>query len=189
MNSELEGLQEQLLSIRQDAPGIAGGLTSERFHQRPAPNRWSIAECLEHLNLTAKAFIPAFDAAIQSARGRGLTSDGPFAYPLLERLFIASLDAPARIRMRARSGFLPPPASPARSADSVLHEFDEWQNAVSERLRAADGLDLRRARMQSPVASVLKYSLGCGFAAFMAHERRHLWQARTVRNELDGRKG
>jgi hypothetical protein len=184
MNSELEGYQEQLLSICQDAPGIGGRLTDEQFNQRPSPERWSIGECFEHLNLTARAFVPAFDEAIDAARKRGLTSPGPFAYPLLERLFITSLDAPPRLRMRARPGFIPPRTAAPRPAADVLREFNEWQDAVGARLRAADGLDLRRARMRSPVASFLRYSLGCGFAAFLAHERRHLWQARHVRNKI-----
>jgi hypothetical protein len=53
------------------------------------------------------------------------------------------------------------------------------------RLRKADGLDLRRARMRSPVLRWLSYSLGTGLVGFLAHERRHVWQARQVRNALD----
>src|SRR5262245_47117128 len=94
MNSEIEGYQDQLLSIRQDAPGIVGGLAEDGVNWRPAPNRWSIGECFAHLNVSAKRSIEALDEAIADARARGLTASGPFTYPLLERLFVRSQEPP-----------------------------------------------------------------------------------------------
>jgi hypothetical protein len=60
--------------------------------------------------------------------------------------------------------------------------FSGWQDSLADRIRAADGLDLRRARQRSPILPVLKWSLGTMFALVLAHERRHIWQARQVRN-------
>lgn len=70
MNAELEGFLDQLLSIQQDVPGIVAGLSDAQFNWRPAPNRWSIAEGFDHLNLTARAFVPAIDAALRDARAK-----------------------------------------------------------------------------------------------------------------------
>jgi hypothetical protein len=64
-----------------------------------------------------------------------------------------------------------------------MREFQEWQERFADRLRAADGLDLRRIRSRSPAVTRLTYSLGTAFAIFLAHERRHLWQARGIRND------
>jgi hypothetical protein len=185
MDSEIEGFQDQLLSIRQDAPGIVAGLSGEDVNRRPAPDRWSIGECFSHLNVAAKRSIETLDAAIADAQARGLTGSGPFVYPMLERVFVRSLEPPPKFRTRARK-FL----EPARQVnpEAVLREFFEWQDQFNERLRRADGLDLRRVRVQSPVVSWLRYSLGTAFATFLAHERRHLWQARRVRQELEKRR-
>jgi hypothetical protein len=182
VNSEIEGYHDQLLSIRQDAPGIIAGLTSEDVNWRPAPDRWSVGECFSHLNVSAKRSIETVDGAIADAQSRGLTGSGPFVYPLLERLFVRSLEPPPKFRARARR-FL----EPARQVnpDDVLREFFGWQDQFNERIRRADGLDLRRVRVRSPVVSWLRYSLGTAIATFLAHERRHLWQARRVRQELE----
>jgi uncharacterized damage-inducible protein DinB len=77
VNSELEGYADQLLSVRQDAPGLAAGLSSEQFNWRPGSNRWSIAECLGHLNVAARLFMPTFDEAIASGRQNGRRAPGP----------------------------------------------------------------------------------------------------------------
>jgi hypothetical protein len=187
VNAEIETLQDQLLSVRQDVPGIVHGLAAAQFNQRPAKNRWSIAECLDHLNATARLLMPGFDAAIEKGQSLGLTSNGPFAYPLFERLFLAAMEPPPRFRFRAPAPLAPAPSH--RDPGEALREFLTWQERLGERILRADGLDLRRVRMRSPVQPLLAYSLGTGFAATLAHERRHLWQARQVRNELERRRG
>ena len=64
-----------------------------------------------------------------------------------------------------------------------MREFMEWQAAIDERIRRADGLDLKRTRERSPAVPLVKWSLGTMLAITLAHERRHLWQAREVRND------
>ena len=58
--------------------------------------------------------------------------------------------------------------------------FRAYQVQFIDRLRQANGLDLARARVSSPVSKWLRLSLGSGFALMAAHERRHLWQAREI---------
>src|SRR5205823_9759211 len=145
--AELETYQDQLLSIRQDAPGLASGLSDAQFNWRPAENRWSMAECFDHLNATARQFIPVIDAAIADGRARTLESTGPFTYPLFERLFLRMTEPPRRLRFRAPKAFRP---SPHQSAAAVVSAFLEWQEQIADRLRQADGIDLRKVRQRSP---------------------------------------
>jgi hypothetical protein len=180
VNSELDGYLEEIRYIRQDVAAIVANLGESQFTWRPAPDRWSIGECFEHLNLTAAAFIPAIDAAIEDARASNLRSDGPFVYPLFERMFVASNEPPPRRRFRAFRAYRPPSRL---SPDTVMNGFSAWQDRLADRIKGADGLDLRRARRRSPILPLMKWSLGTMFALVLAHERRHIWQARQVRNE------
>ena len=179
MIPELETDQDQLLSIKQDAEGLMSGLTDAQFNWRPAPDRWSMAECFDHLNVTARLFMPAVDAAIATARAQGWRSQGPFVYPPFERLFLRLSEPPPKVRFKAPASFRPAANKPA---DCVRGEFMDWQEKLGERLVHADGLDLRRARHRSPAIGVFRWSLGTIFAVMLAHERRHIWQARQVRN-------
>ena len=178
MNAELEGYSDQLLSIRQDASGLMSGLTDAQFNWQPAPGRWSMAGCFDHLNKSAaRLFIPKIDEAIRTAKTRGLRSNGPFAYSAFERWAVSTNDAPAGIRFKA-----PKNVQPATSLrlDDVRGEFLHWQDDVAARLRESDGLDLRKAKYAWPIWP-LKRSLGASFQLMLAHERRHIRQARTVR--------
>src|SRR5438552_14922949 len=131
MNAELQGYGDQLLSVRQDAVGLMSGLSGAQFNWQPAPGRWSMAGCFDHLNKTAeRLFIPKIDAAIATARARGLKSDGPFAYSAFERWFIKANDAPATLRFKAPKSVQPAPTLPL---DQVRAEFVRWQDELGTR--------------------------------------------------------
>jgi hypothetical protein len=180
LTPELEGYLEEIRYIRQDVAAIVAGLSREQFNWQPAASRWSIGQCFVHLNLTAAAFVPAIEAATADASARGLKSAGPFVYPLLERLFVASNEPPPKRRFRAFKRYRP---AADHEPGEVMNKFLQWQDVLAERIRAADGLDLRRARRRSPILPLFTWSLGTMFALTLAHERRHIWQARQVRND------
>ncbi len=70
-----------------------------------------------------------------------------------------------------------------RGAD-VLREFAAVREQLAERVRQADGLDMAHVKTISPVSRLLRLPLGAYFDFIIAHDRRHLWQARQVRNRL-----
>ena len=136
-----------------------------------------MSECFDHLNISAaQQFIPAIDAAIADAKRRDLTSAGPFVYPALQRIFLRLSEPPPKIRFKAPGAFKP---RQIRPLEDVRTEFMMWQDRFGERIRNADGLDLQRARHRS-LMPVWKWSLGTFLAVALAHERRHIWQAREV---------
>src|SRR5258707_469587 len=178
MNAELQGYGDQLLSIRQDAIGLMSGMSDVQFNWQPAPGRWSMAGCFDHLNKSAvKIFIPTIDAAIATALAKNLKSDGPFAYSAFERWFIRNNDAPAKMKFKAPKNMQP---SPSLTVAEVRAEFVRWQDELGARLRQAEGLDLRRAKHVFPFWP-FKWSLGGTIQMMLAHERRHTHQAREVR--------
>jgi hypothetical protein len=177
MNAELEGYGDQLLSVRQDAVGLMSGLSDAQFNWQPAPGRWSMAGCFDHLNKSADGFLSIIDKAIADANANNLKSDGPFAYGAVQRWLIHTNDAPAKIKFKATKKMQP---AAQLAIDQVRTDFVRRQDEVGGRLRAADGLDLRRAKQVFPFWP-FKWSLGALFMMMLAHERRHVCQARLVR--------
>jgi hypothetical protein len=58
------------------------------------------------------------------------------------------------------------------------------QLTLIEQVRMTAGLDLSRIKLGSPIVPIVRLPLGTWFAFIIAHERRHVWQARQVRQEL-----
>ena len=174
---ELDDLRQQFEAVAIAADALAGPLRDDQFTWRPSPDVWSIAECLDHLNATARCYLPVLDEAIADGIRRGLYGEGPFSYAWVGRLFVGLNEPPARLRLRAPEDIHP---ARARPRQEVLNGVRAHQVQLVDRLRQANGLDLGRARVRSPIARWLRFSLGSGFALMAAHERRHLWQAKRL---------
>ena len=144
----------------------------------PGAGAWSMSECFDHLNISAaQLFIPGIDAAIADARRRDLTSAGPFVYPALQRIFLRLSEPPPKVRFRAPGDL---PARATRPADGRASRVHDWQDGLAERIRP--GGRPRPATRASPVAGAAldvesRHHLRC---RSLAHERRHIWQAREV---------
>ena len=177
MNAEIRSLLDQAEAIKADGRVLVAGLSREECNWRPAPNRWSIGECVDHLN-TIRTVFPAIDHTIGEAERRGLQSPGPFRYGWWSRMIVRSMEPPPRFRMRTWPVLLP--AITPLVAEDLLREFLALREQLAERLRRADGLDLRRAIVQSPISRFVRLPLGAYFAFLLSHDRRHLWQARRV---------
>ena len=175
---ELEGYRQQYEALKRDAAELLDGLTQTQFNWRASPGRWSIAECLVHLNLTGQLYLPLIEDAISRARARQLFGQGPFRHSFLINWFIRMNEPPVKLKVKAPKIFVPPPDQPL---DHVASDFMALQDQLLNLVSESNGLHLSRIKVTSPVSRLFKTSLGQCFAFHAAHERRHLWQARQVR--------
>jgi DinB family protein len=170
-------LRDAFEAAKADARELTAGVSEAAFNWRRAPGAWSIAECVDHLNVVGRKSLRAVDRAIEKGRREGVLGAGPFRYGLLEGWYVRSLAPPPMFRVKTPAAFVP--ASDVRR-DEALAAFLALQDELQERLAQTEGLDLRRLKIPSPVR-YLKLSLGKAFEGVAAHQRRHLWQARQVK--------
>ena len=178
---QLEEIRQEVNDINQRAAELCAGLSEEELAWRPEPGRWSVAENLLHLRVVAQVFLPAIDQAIEEARRRNLYGQGPFDLGLMGRFYVWYVQPPVRIRLPSPEPLRPLLTGPATEA---LPQFLESQQWIVERIEAANGLDLNRTRITSPLASFVRMNLLAFFTVGNGHERRHLWQAENVRKQL-----
>ncbi|HEX2168545.1 MAG TPA: DinB family protein [Longimicrobiales bacterium] len=169
-------LIEQLDEIVVDARALTEGLTPEQFNWRPGPRRWSVGQCLEHITRTLQLYQAEIERMLTESRSRAATSR-PYREGWFSRWVVRSMEPPPRLRIRTKRS-----VEPAEDLDRepVVREFEAEMARLNTFILAADGLSLRHARMRSPFAPVLRFTLGQVFAMNLAHARRHLWQARQV---------
>jgi len=178
---ELELYRQQFDKIRQEANDLTAGLNEARFNWRPNPASWSIEECLAHLTMVGQWEVVAIETAVEQGRRRGITGKGPFQYSAIDRFLVDQTEPPVRDAMPAAERFVPLHGQPVTA---VLPTFLHVQDQLTVQLERAEGLDLRRVKVPTPITRFMKMSLGMMFAQVAAHERRHLAQARRVRAKL-----
>ncbi|MEZ5353234.1 MAG: DinB family protein [Bryobacteraceae bacterium] len=179
LNPEIERLLYQVKVVREDGAGLLDGLSEEQAQWAPAQGQWSMVQCFEHLNVSNEKLLSQFRAAVADARQRGILGDGPFVYGWLGRWFLKLMAPPVKRRFKAPAAFQP---GPRKTLAEVREQWESSHEELDKVIRSANGLDLARVKVTSPAASFLRYSLGVAFWILTAHDRRHIWQARQVRN-------
>lgn len=182
LTPEIDDFRKQFEAIATEADALVEPLTDAQFAWKPNPHAWSVGDCLEHMNATARSYLPSIDEGIATAIRNGAYAEGPFQYNVIGRMVTKLIEPPARLRMKAAADKQPGPQRPKRE---TLAGFRAYQVQYVDRLRQANGIDLARARARSPLATWIPIPLGSAFAVMVAHERRHLRQARAV-TEMTG---
>ena len=174
-------LIEQLEDIRRRTRELVAGLSPEQLTRRPDPTKWSIAECLAHLNVTAAGYLKPMDAAIQQGRENKMFGKGPYKPGFLGSVLRWFAEPPPKIRLRAPKAILPPTS--ISDGTQVVAEFmrvqDEWERLA----KAMDGLDLKKVKCNG-IRPMPRLRLAAPIPWMLAHERRHLLQAENVKKQL-----
>jgi hypothetical protein len=177
LSAEIDAFRRDYESLSNEADVLVAPLTDEQFLWKPSPDYWSVGQCIDHLNVAARLYLPALDEGIASAIRRGLYGPGPYRYNWIGRLMVASVAPPPRFRVKTPRAYEP---MHDRRRQEVMCAFRAYQVQYVDRLRQANGLDIARARVASPVLRWLRLPLGSAFALTIAHERRHLLQAAAL---------
>ena len=179
LSAELAAYRATFRDNRVIADQITAGLTVEAFNWRPAPDRWSIAQCVVHLNVSGDLYAARMEAAIRKARADGMVGSGPFQYGPVSRWMLRAVD-PANARKLKSPGKFVPSTTANYVVRHVLDAFHQagarWERCLTD----ANGLDLARVKVRSPALPLMHFSLGTLFAIQAAHETRHLLQAQAV---------
>src|SRR5437867_1500766 len=96
MTPELQAMLDQIDAIKRDGETIASGLSEAQLNWHPAPDSWSILDCLQHLNVGVTKTLPAFDRSIAEGRSKSKLAPGPFHYGWFSRMMVASMEPPPK---------------------------------------------------------------------------------------------
>lgn len=173
---ELAAYLRQVQAIKQEFRQMTEGMTDVQFGWRPAAGVWSVSDCIVHLNLFGQQVEENIAAMMHEARANGLFHPGPYRHGLLGSLLIRTVEPPYKIRFKAVKRLLPADAAPM---EQVVRDFYALHERLETLIRAADGIDLAGVRRPLPPTN-MRLTLGQWLALCLAHERRHLWQARQI---------
>jgi DinB superfamily len=54
--------------VAEDANRVFGGLTSKQLNWKPAAERWSVAQCFDHLITSNSGYLPIVDDVLQGQK-------------------------------------------------------------------------------------------------------------------------
>jgi hypothetical protein len=158
------------------ADELARGLSAEQLNWRPAPEAWSVGQCLEHLHHANEVYLPPIEKALN---GRSPSPVQDITPGWLGRWFIRGYIDPSTQKTPHRA---PRKIAPAPRVDpSVLDRFLRSNDAARDLVRRASAYDVNRIRFVNPFVPILRFTVGTGLEIVWKHQRRHLLQAERVK--------
>ncbi len=161
------------------ASQLVAGLSEAQLNWKPDPDKWSIAQCLDHLAVTSKKFDAYFAAAVARGREKWPASIAPAYRPSWMGGWLIKQVTPETGRnLPAPKVFRP---SESSNIQGALQSFLKQQERFLAFVRETTGIDYNKTRLRSPVTPLMRYSLADAFVVTVVHGQRHLAQARRVR--------
>ena len=180
MQQQLAAVLTSLEDAQHRLRRLSDRLSDAKWNQHPGPGRWSAGDCVEHLNITSKKYLPLLRDALVEARQ--LNRPAPKHYrkdPL--GWFMSKMMAPLRhigklrlIPVKTMPDFVP---SGSKPRGELLSEFVRLQGELITIVRKADGLPLDQISIVSPFGGKMKYNAYAALVIIEQHQHRHLQQA------------
>jgi len=145
---------------------------------KPTPEKWSAAECLEHLNIYSRYYNPAMKKAIQEKNHLIFTANFKSAW--FGDFSVKSVH-PDNAKKQKTLKRLNPIHS--ELPPTVLENFLSHQQQLRKIISKSRTVNLYKIKIPAEVAKLLKLRLGDCLRFIVAHEQRHIQQAKNV---LDG---
>ena len=178
-NADLPTLISAANSVANEAKNTFGLLTPAQLNWKPSGERWSVAQCFDHLLTSNRPYIPIVDNVLAGHK-QTFWQSMPVLPGLMGKLLIKSLDPVKGRNLKAPTKF-----QPAQSdiSDSVIDDFVAQQATIVGKMKATAHLELDKIILSSPVTSVVTYSLIDAYRVIVVHEQRHFQQAQRVTAE------
>src|SRR5688572_1558736 len=154
MHPQLQTIVDEFESAERRFDALVGAVPADRWPQRSDPDRWSVAECIAHLNLTSAVFLPRLRDGLSRARALQRPAPAHYRRDPLGWMLWKIMPPPVRMRVKTTPAFVPSAELPR---DQIVGEFRRLQAEQISCVREAHGLPLGDVRVPSPFRESVTY--------------------------------
>ena len=146
--------------------------------QQPAPDKWSVAQAIEHLNTYGRYYLPVIEAAIKE---QPLYPDPVYTPGWLGDYFTKMMspgkNGEITNKMQTFKGHRP---SADIDSKPVLDEFLKQEQQLLDLLERAKRTNISKIRIPISISRLVKLKLGDTFRFLVAHHQRHFVQVNNT---------
>ncbi|GGF04478.1 DinB family protein [Hymenobacter cavernae] len=177
-NTFLAQLQAAVRQLQAQAETELAPLDDFTLNFKPSPERWSVLECLEHLNRYSRYYNPAIAKALQQVPTQA--QNASVRYSWLGRKSITLVQSDNGKQYKTVKHMNPVGGNLGRE---VLTEFREHQAQLLTLLDAAQCADLNKKVVPVEFFRLLKLGTGEALEFVVRHQQRHMQQALRTKQQ------
>lgn len=154
------------------------GISPEQLNWKPSLQKWSIAQCLDHLVISDSSYFAELEKIIAgNYRMKFWEKYSPFT-GMLGKIMKDRLQEEPKIKMKTSKKIQP---SSGEMDMGIIDRYHKNLDRFLEYISNCRSVDLDKIIITSPITSVVTYSLRDALQFLIQHEHRHLNQAIRVK--------
>lgn len=171
INNLVEDTKTIIKTVEQDFLAI----NESTANWKENPERWSILECFEHLNIYNRYYNEALKTAIQKAKHS--KSKPTFKLGWFGKMSIEMMKPTNTKKQKTLAKFNP---TNSQLDKTVIDEFLQHQYSLLLLLEQAKRINISKNAVPVEFLRWLKMKIGDTFTFVIVHEQRHIQQAQRV---------
>ena len=156
---------------------VFGELTNEQLNEKPAPEVWSIGQNIDHLITTNKSYFPIIESLKKGTYKLPFIAKIGFLVKFNGKMVLSAVQPDRKKRMKTFSVWEP---QQSVVPVDILDQFLQHQDQLKLVINNASDLIEKKAIISSPANRQIVYYLHTAFDIIIAHEKRHLEQAKEL---------
>lgn len=144
----------------------------------PEEGKWSVAQVLEHLNAYNRYYLPAIERSmVQISKDTSAWFVPGFWGNYFTNMMMPKNVYEVKNKMKAMKSYMP---AKGLNVESVFREFFQHQNKILQLLDVAKRRNMNSIKIPISITKLIRFKLGDTFRFLIAHEQRHMIQARNA---------
>ena len=175
-NDFFDQLTNQVLALRVASHQRLRPLDNEQLNRRPGYDKWSVGQCLEHLNIISGYYLPTVRTSLKLAQARGLAARERVRSGWLGRRFTHAIrqEADSEEVFKVPKQYAP---TGVRVTGTVVEAFNRQLDELLRLLLLARQVDAGAVRVPNPLHPWLKLRLTDVLETLVANYKRYVQQA------------
>jgi hypothetical protein len=160
-------------------------LNSDQLNWREQEDKWSIAECVMHLNYVADYYFPSTLKAIKTAKSKKSKAQETFTRGWLGHRYASkfrlTLDNQIKGKIESPSKYDPRSTSSSTlDGKKIIEEFLEKQQTIHLMLQDSTVINIQKIRIYAALWGLVSIQLGDMLKILIYHTERHTVQAQRI---------
>ncbi len=177
MNKTIETVKAEFDKVTAEAKSLFGNLSAEQLNWKPSTEKWSIAQCLDHLIVSNSTYYMQFEKVASGKHKNSFYQNIKLISKFFGDYLIKETGAVVAKPMKSPAAFVP---SQSEITASIVSDFEKHQQKFSAVIEQLEKNDLEKTIISSPALKIITYSLTDVLTILVGHEQRHLTQAKNV---------
>ena len=170
INDLLEMTNRELRTIQE-----LKDLSDEDLNRKPAHGGWSILECIEHLNLYGRFYLPEIEK--QLLKAQTVPKNKVFKSSRIGDFFVNSIRVDNGKKMKAVK---PMDSTGMKLNAKVLDQFIKQLELLKSLLHKCKNVDLNRTKTAISLTKLVRLRMGDTLRFLVHHNERHVLQASRI---------